>query len=315
MHAGLAANRIYSDRTMNRCLRTWGLNRNVRLSESTETLRKEITNHFWGSKTDEEISEQLRQSLAIEITSLLSKSSLIDRPRQVRYVRNMEGLKRTTKLTDEELNEIILTQKNSFGVQGIRKTAQHLKDVCQVWASRGRVQKTLHRLDPSYGRKPYPLWKKRGTAASPAGSTITIQSFAQNDNLSPQTSNDVEMYISNGVERSPAESGGGGYSDQRGLLTNDGPHLPGEEHFPENRFRGGDIERLFAENKRLQEEAQTLLDENGYLQQENAKLVEDNRSLRGEVEGLTTNNRFLRAENEKLSKRTTSSVTRPAMHY
>jgi regulator of replication initiation timing len=230
----------------------------------------------------------------------------------------MEGLKRTTKLTDEELNEIILTQKNSFGVQGIRKTAQHLKDVCQVWASRGRVQKTLHRLDPSYGRKPYPLWKKRGNAASTVGTTITIQSFARNHNISPQNSNDVEMSVSNGAEGSPAESGRSGYSDERELLTNGGELPPIEEHFPENRFRDGDIERLFAENERLQEEARTVLEENRYLQQENAKLVEDNRSLRGEVEGLTTNNRFLRAENENLSKRTvaqTSSVARSAIYY
>jgi regulator of replication initiation timing len=229
----------------------------------------------------------------------------------------MEGLKRTTKLTDEELNEIILTQKNSFGVQGIRKTAQHLKDVCQVWASRGRVQKTLHRLDPSYGRKPYPLWKKRGTAASTGGSPITVQSFARNDLLSPQNSNDLAMSVSNSEEGSPPDSRDGG-SDERELLTNRGSQLLDEEHSPENRFRGGDIERLFAENKRLQEEAQALLEDNRYLQQENAKLVEDNRSLRGEVEGLTSNNRFLRSENEKLSKRTAtqaSSVTRSTMHY
>jgi regulator of replication initiation timing len=230
----------------------------------------------------------------------------------------MEGLKRTTKLTDEELNEIVLTQKNSFGVQGIRKTAQHLKDVCQIWASRGRVQKTLHRLDPSYGRKPYPLWKKRGTAASTGGSSRTVQSFARNDILSPQNSNDLDVSGSNSEEGSPPGSRHGG-SDERELLTNQGSQLLVEEHFPENRFRGGgDIERLFTENKRLQEQAQALLEDNRYLQQENAKLVEDNRSLRGEVEGLTTNNRFLRSENEKLSKRTVtqaSSVTRSTVHY
>jgi regulator of replication initiation timing len=235
----------------------------------------------------------------------------------VRYVRNMEGLKRTTKLTDEELNEIVLTQKNSFGVQGIRKTAQHLKDVCQVWASRGRVQKTLHRLDPSYGRKPYPLWKKRGTAASTGGSSITMQSIARNGILSPQNSNDLDVFGSNSEEGSPPGSRDGG-SDERELPLNRGSQLLVEEHFPENRFCGVDIERLFTENKRLQEQAQALLEDNRYLQQENAKLVEDNRSLRGEVEGLTTNNRFLRSENEKLSKRTDSqpsSVTRSTMHY
>lgn len=225
--------------------------------------------------------------------------SLIDRPRQVRYVRNMEGLKRTTKLTDEELNEIILAQKNNFGVQGIRKTAQHLKDVCQIWASRGRVQKTLHRLDPSYGRKPYQTWKKRGVAPS-SGSVSREQSLGRITDISSDDMNDVEMSVCDNIEESLPEFGDEQLGD--GDLTTD-RHAQ-VEGMPSDSDLRNEVEKLSTENKNLKEMTQALLEENGYLQQENAKLVEDIRSLRGEMEGLSTNNLFLRAENEKLSRRT-----------
>lgn len=289
---------------MNRCLRAWGLNRNVRLSESNGLLKQEIGNHFWGSKTDEEISEKLRRSLAVEITYFTFKLSLIERPRQVRYVRNMEGLKRTTKLTDEELNEIILAQKNNFGVQGIRKTTQHLKDVCQIWASRGRVQKTLHRLDPSYGRKPYQLWKKKGAPPS-TGNGVREQSLGRNANISSEDMSYNEMSVYNDTEDGLSE-----FADEQSVEREPiADRLAQINQMSSNSELRKEVERLFTENENLKAMTQALLEENTYLQQENAKLVEDNRSLRGEVEGLTTNNQFLRAENEKLSNRTVGSAS------
>jgi hypothetical protein len=145
-----------SARGLKHTLKRWNLKRCTLIKELPEAILTEIQSHFWASESDEEISEHIKASMGLDLTSATFRCILTFRKRQIVHIRNQKGLKRSTNMTDEQLDKLILAQKETLnGKLEVRPMVKHLRTFCRVWCNRDRVMKRLRVVDPE-GRKSKP---------------------------------------------------------------------------------------------------------------------------------------------------------------
>jgi hypothetical protein len=187
----------------------------------------------------------------------------------VRYLRQLKGLKRTNTLTDEELDQLILAQKEALGGRMyIRLITQHLRTFCRAWAGRTQVAQSLHRVDPG-GRKPKPPIRRKKAQNPSSGNTSIQVTDAQSDSVGAIP---------------------GSVSNDSMLLNDEGAQAA--TTIPDTSVLPGQVEPASADPTYPQGQLRELVSNNPYEQI--TILSADNRALQTEVE-------FLRAELARLA--------------
>lgn len=225
-----------------------------------------------------------------------------NRIRQLKHIRHVKGLERVTTLSDKELDELILAQKEVLGGRmHIRLMTKHLRSFCRVWASRERVQKSLQTVDPA-GRHHWPTGpRKRNTrntaiaepqptnanneaiaAESPFSDTESVDSVE-----SPDGNDDMSMTGMDGYQNDGTETA---FADTRSVTQ--------QVARPSIEVTTNHQEPIHTTR---QEPIQRLPTELNYHEQEISRLSVDNRSLRAEVASLADENNYLRAEIARLT--------------
>jgi hypothetical protein len=206
----------------------------------------------------------------------------------------VKGLKRVTRLNDQQLDELILAQKGVLnGKMHINLMTKHLRSFCRVWAPRNRVAKSLKNVDPGRNTRITNFAKKstrgetmREASASNSEATAAGSPFWEGESESVgSVDDDNHMPIS---EESEQQDDGIDFSSQPRYVHRQptsasiSPALPipasGTQPAPvqslstDSVHQDDQVARLSTDNRSLRTANKRLTDENNYLLAEIARL-------------------------------------------
>jgi hypothetical protein len=226
----------------------------------------------------------------------------------LRNIRQVKGLRRVTTLSDQQLDELILAQKDVLGGKmHIRLMTKHLRSFCRVWVTRERVQKSLQIVDPE-GRHTWAANNRNGhgvnagqsntanneemRAGSPlseAESVDSVDSYGGDD--MPMNDGDTTEINASPVDTQNVQQE---VEQQQPVRTNT-PLVETQDIQQQNLLPLVDVTRILPEASHL------MPTEFNYHEEEILRLSHENRSLRTQNSSLVSENNYLRAEIARLT--------------